>query len=409
MNIRHRALIDTAQFVMTHIRTAEKKRDRKSAGFLRNPRVFLMSRMRLCSVIGDFVYIFLETLGRLPTYRILHMDTGVRVLYADHANGVVRSAIDRVFAPDHPRRSYTITTDVPPRTALLKVCLRNAGMVATVNRTLPARTTSEYFARMNLVTAVLMAIVIIQRNSPVAAMVSLTSDRKRLGIAVAAAYMSVPLGGFFLDRYTITRKIPFPVHTLFVWSRRHARAYGSFVGRTVIMPSPLQAIRLPGSGTCRAGILLNARCDLNMVRQFVNYLLNDHGIQSVLIRPHPGFTGDEMNVIDNAEVTNWRRPLSRFLSDIDIAFAPNSNVVIDALIHGVPTAYVSGWDPFPYDQHGYVRDGIVLPWSEDHSYPDVVHAFYTGEAFRLSWASVGYQSDPKPERDALRELVGGQS
>ena len=185
---------------------------------------------------------------------------------------------------------------------------------------------------------------------------------------------------------------------------------GSDEGGHGLEPVPVlknSKLPVPEPGKGRYGLLLNAKIDTEKLDAWLEELFRLQGIDNLHIRPHPGFNEEKLSRISRGKICDWRQPLSEYLEELDLAFAVNSHAVIVALLHGVPVVYLGGLDPYEYDLHGYVKDGIVIPWEEVKEFPASVDAFYSSRGFRERWNTDEFETSPRAEQEAVKELAGG--
>ncbi len=388
-------LFNTVRYVSDRPRTSERALDAPVEA--RDRRARLLAALSRLGFPGMFLYWLSLLPGRAARYGFTG-SLGV----SDHASGVVVAALERVFpAALPPQRNVRV-----PRASTALALLRAVPRLLLMYRCVQPHTRSGWFAAAQVIYSVVAGRVVTRMRRPAAVLSAYTSDRKRIGLEYAAVEASVPTALFFLDRYTVTRHLPFRPDTILCFTAQQRAAYLRYADRVVIMPSPLSPIR-PVPPNPRIALLLNARCDVSAVHLFVDQLRADHPDSNVQIRPHPGFDVRRFHDADRPFVADWRMPLAAFLDGIDLAFAPNSNVIIDALLHGVPTVYVDAVDPMVFDLHRFVADGLVVPFEDVGTSIPEINAFFTGDHFESAWSRVGFSPEPAPEREALENLIGG--
>ncbi|MFW5811884.1 MAG: hypothetical protein ACOCWS_02780, partial [Alkalispirochaetaceae bacterium] len=280
------------------------------------------------------------------------------------------------------------------------------GIFRQVYRALSVNSRPRYAALGNFLYSYLAGKAAVDTGRPETVLITITSDRRRLALGDLAEVSGIPLGVFLVDRHGTTRHLPFRAEALFCWTRKQQRYYDRYAREVVVMPAPLAPIR-PAPQRPAVGMLLNARVIVKELRSFLETLRRRHGLQGVQVRPHPGFDATKLTELGDAVVRDWKQPLGEFLDEIDLAFGPNTNALMDAVMHGVPTVYVAGLDPYDYDLHGYVADGVVLAYDAEHRYPEDANDFYESEGFARAWEEVGYQADGSHERRALERLLKG--
>mgnify|MGYP005871738149 CR=1 FL=1 len=173
------------------------------------------------------------------------------------------------------------------------------------------------------------------------------------------------------------------------------------------MPS-LREMKLPVPESGRFGMLLNAKVNVERLQGWLHQMNDAGNGGTILLRPHPGFDTERLAGIECAELADWRQPLPEYLDSLDLAFALNTHAVVDALLHGVPVVYVGGLDPYAFDLHGFVADGIAFAFDPTSSFVADANAFYGSQAFRRQWNVDEFEIDGELEKRTLSTLSRGK-
>ena len=332
------------------------------------------------------------------------------MVLADHSSRVIDHTLGRVWGREYKNEREQIVKSRASLAGVYLALLRHRGYLKDAFLEANVRHVTEYVRLVRLVHFYLVWKAWFKENRPTAVLIARTNDQNRLALGVVAHEEGIPLGAFTVARVTVQRQLPFAVHTAFCWTARQAREYKAAGVSAVRMPVPVlknSKLPVPEPGNGRYGLLLNAKIDTEKLDAWLEELFHQQGIDTLHIRPHPGFDTEKLAKISHGTICDWRQPLSEYLEELDLAFSVNSHAVIDALLHGVPVVYLSGLDPYEYDLHGYVKDGIVIPWEEVQEFPASVDAFYSSRGFKERWNTDEFETSPRVEQEAVKELAGG--
>jgi hypothetical protein len=144
------------------------------------------------------------------------------------------------------------------------------------------------------------------------------------------------------------------------------------------------------------GIFLCKDVNQERLREVVENLLANPRVSAVLIRPHPKNLW--RGLVDWLESRNDSRltrasgvDLTQDLDAVDIVFAGNSSVLVDAVTAGRPSVYVTSLDYGSHDMHQFVRRGLIYSDKDDMNEPGQFH-FDPDEVLRFyqqpQWPSV---------------------
>lgn len=163
---------------------------------------------------------------------------------------------------------------------------------------------------------------------------------------------------------------------------------------------PLRA-RIDFSRPITVGIFLTALTRTDRVHALLRQLEANPRIGRILIRPHPvraikeDFSGICAAAARSSE--SGHLPLSENIAACDLAICGNSSVPIEILRAGVPAFYDAALDGGPYDFNRFVELGLlpVLPARLDPAAFDALAAFYGGDAWAraMAYFDAGYRSD----------------
>lgn len=322
----------------------------------------------------------------------------------DHANRLIAKLLKRVVSIQLEEK---VRFRKPKRTALFSVWLSNLRVLMQAYKRAELQYFSEYARILTLFRYYIVWKTLFLAEKPKASLFVRTNDQKRTALAVVSQEFNVPAAAFTIDMIRIRPPAPYAVGTQFCWTTVQKADLERQGIRAVMMPVPeLQDISLdlPPRAQADCGLLLNAKCDVEKVKEFVHTLQDEYSFNRILVRPHPGFKTEKLQLNGAAEMCDWQDPLKSFFDDVHVVFALNTNAVIDALLHGVPVVYVGNLDALNYDLHGFVRDGIVLPFSADFSYPQTIRDFYSSQDFAETWNTEIFSTDASETFEVLKEF-----
>ena len=241
-----------------------------------------------------------------------------------------------------------------------------------------------------------------------AVMFARTNDQKRLALGAAAEENNIPLVAYTVDRVDIRKPAPFKINRQLCWTAGQKKFCDNQKIESVVMPVPYtKKIKtdIPSVENAVCGFLLNAKCNLQRVKQYLCILRDTYGIENICLRPHPGFDENKLDVLNGFKIADWREPLDEYLERLDMVFALNTNAMIEALLHGVPIVYISGLDSYEEDLHGFVAEGIVLQFNAGFQYPESIYDFYESDAFNNNWNPEFFTTDGTSEYKMLDKIL----
>jgi hypothetical protein len=297
----------------------------------------------------------------------------------------------------------------PGRFSILAALLRNLETLRRGYESAGIKNFSEFARISSLLYFYAAWKAYFRKWKPAAVLLARTNDPKRLALGAAANEQDIPVLAFTVERVALRNQAPFRMEKLFCWTKTQAELAVERSTKAVRMPVPfISAMKIPVPDKERAvcGLLLNAKCDIPLVENFLRQLHDAHGLRQIRVRPHPGFDENLLKNFPHSIICDWRQPLPDFLSGLDMSFSLNSSAIIEALLQGVPVEYVSGLDVHPNDTHGFVSDGIVPRYSESFVFPDSLNQFYGAADFTARWNTGEFTTDGDGEREALAFLAG---
>lgn len=327
-----------------------------------------------------------------------------RSVVDDHASLTVAKALRRVVGIDLARESYT--QRISPSRIICSAIWFTPALIAAYVRLMPWNL--EQFAQLSRVARYLIAYrPAFDLVRPASVLIADTSDPKRIALGTLADLHDVSVATFCVPLMDPPERGGYRVETAFCWTREQTVIAAQWAQRSVRMPVPYRPLRttLDGVESLRAGLLLNAKCNLHAVSRFLFELKNRYGLDKILVRPHPGYRVLRLRSLSHAEIADWREPIDRYLAELDLVFAPNTNASIDALLYGVPVVYVGGLDSLPYDFHGFVQRGLLLAYSDKLLLPDDVTRFFSASSFQSKWQETYFTTDGSEEHGALTSLL----
>ncbi|WP_321990722.1 hypothetical protein [Marispirochaeta aestuarii] len=324
----------------------------------------------------------------------------------DHASKVVRNSLNRAFGSVLENEFRRIK---PPRAAVLRSFIRNLKVMRRAYKSGDLHHFTEFGRVLSLFFFYIVWTALFSRASPKAALFARTNDVKRLALGAAAEEYGIPVVTFTVDRVALRNPAPFEVDTVLSWTRRQRTAAEKEGSRGIQMPVPsIRSMKLPVPENDKGsyGLLLNAKCDTEKLGIWIRSFYSKHPDGMPLqVRPHPGFDTERLKDLPYSEICDWHQPLGEYLDTLDMAFALNTNAVIEALLHGIPVVYLGGLDPYEYDLHRFVADGLVYPYGSEDIFPQAVNEFYSSDAFRSQWNPDEFVTDGTKEREFLLQLT----
>jgi len=401
MTNSNKALLDVARFLVaenrnSHLASAErqelqsKKRYGKVLGILYP-----------LGVSGGLIYCFFALWKR----ETLTLFRGI--LLEDHASNVIKNALKRTWGPGYEKELVTVSSSI--QGGLSDFFTQVPALRATY-KVLGVSHVTEFVRVFRLFHFYLMWKSWFAKQVPPAVLLARTNDQKRLALGAVAEEYGVPVTAFTVERVALRKPAPFAIKSMLCWSARQVNQARESGIQTAQMPVPLMRdmkMPVPEVGKGVYGLLLNAKCDTEKVAAWVDSLGRRLGISSLQVRPHPGFPSDRLAGIPFSVICDWHQPLDEYLDGLDLVFALNTNALIDALLHGVPVAYVSGLDPYAFDPLGWVADGIIIPYTPEEPFPAAVTAFYSSDSFKTMWNPGEFTSNGSGEYGILMQIPGG--
>ena len=324
----------------------------------------------------------------------------------DHANRVVSKSLGRTWGEDYKEDLIRV---FPSKIKVFTSLWKNFFLLRSAYRSAGIKHVTEFVRIFRLFHFYIMWKGFFSYYSPSAILLARTNDQKRLALGSVAEEYGIPLIVFTVDQVALRSPAPFEISAQLCFTKRQVLAAGKRNITAVRMPVPsIRTMKLPipepGQGVY--GLLLNAKCYPAKVGEWVENFSSQHNIKSLQVRPHPGFDVEKLSVIPHSCICDWHQPLDEYLDGLDLVFALNTNAVIEALLHGVPVVYLGGFDPYEYDLHRFVSDGIAYPYLPADIFPDSVIHFYSSESFRVKWNPEEFITDNIEESELLTQLTG---
>lgn len=327
-----------------------------------------------------------------------------KIVVEDHASRVVHNALKRTWGDEY--ESYLSKVSASSIWTIIAL-VKNFATLHKVYRQAGISHATEYVRVVRLFYFYTVWKTWFAAHSVQAVFLARTNDQKRLALGAVAEEKDVHLVSFTVDRVALRTPAPFKIDTALCWTRRQADAMQEIKIPAVRMPVPvLQEMRLPVPelSNAKCGFLLNAKCNIEALKKWLESALREHDLHGLQIRPHPGYEAEKLKSMNDVEIADWRQPLDEYLNSLDLVFALNTNAIIDALLHGVPVVYVGGLDPYEYDLHRFVSEGIAYPYDSGKQLSDGVNRFYNSAGFRNKWNTAEFTSDGTEERDVLLKI-----
>ena len=359
----------------------------------------ILIRLFFLKSIGGVLFLF-GTLIRSHRLSVFN-----NLVYEDHSSKVISQSFSRAFGSSWMSNTEKIKAS---RFYILKSLIKNIHVVLQVYSKSDIRTLPEYARCFNLFYFYILWSAVVSAAQHTAICIARTNDPKRLALGLVGDLKGIPVITFTVDQVALRNPAPFAVDTVLCRTRNQKDAAIESGSKAVQMPvSRLMPVKLPipEAGTGRFGLLLNAKCNPESIQNWINVVSKKAPGIEFLVRPHPGFEVERLSGLSHSVICDWHQPLFEYLDSLDAAFALNTNAIIESLLTGVPVIYVAGLDPYKYDLHRFVADGIVFPYSEEMIFPDSVNDFYKSKDFVAQWNSSQFSTDPSAERKFLTSLV----
>ena len=322
----------------------------------------------------------------------------------DHASRVIRNSLDRALKI---KSDMELKKMKPSGTAVLFAIFRNFRILKKACKVAEIQHFTEY-ARVFIVIFFFVAWkAFIPTMKPKAVLLARTNDPKRLALGAAAEEFGIKTVTYTVDRVAVRKPAPFTVDTILCWTRRQKTAALESGISAVQMPVPVvreMKLPVPRPENGVYGFLLNAKCVPEKVAAWIEEFYAKYPAATLRVRPHPGFQTEKLAVINRSVVSDWRQPLAEYLDGLNLVFALNTNAVIEALLHGVPVVYVAGLDPFEYDLHRFVQDGIAYSYSSGEPFPYAITDFYSSQKFCEKWNKNEFVTDDEDEKYIIKQL-----
>ena len=298
----------------------------------------------------------------------------------DHASGVIRNSLKRYHNINIEQDSVRIK---PEFCSLLYTVFSELVNIANAFKATDLKHFSEFAELATLFRYYIIWKAVFRKRRPVLSILARTNDKKRTALGVVSNEYGIPVIAYSVIRTGLRRSSPYKIELQLCWTtvqKEHLEKQGI---KAVLMPVPeVEDIRvdLKDANQTKCGILLNAKCVPVKLHHFIHIIMRDFKFEEI------------------------RESLWDYLDGIDIVFALNTNAIIDSLLHGVPVVYVGNLDVLDYDLHGFVKDGLVLPFVDSFRFPESVINFYSSNEFKQKWNKSIFTTDSSYEKEALRKL-----
>lgn len=129
------------------------------------------------------------------------------------------------------------------------------------------------------------------------------------------------------------------------------------------------------------GIAINDEDRIHSILNLIQVLVENN--YKVFIRVHDGdkrfpmYKSFASKVGANIESAKTRH-INEFLKGVDFIFVGNTTVLLDAIILGIPVAYIWPGEPYVYDYYGLVNEINCPVLSGNSKYKDVFDFYYLG-------------------------------
>ena len=332
------------------------------------------------------------------------------IIVEDHASKVIFNSMKRTWGV---LLEQEFVTSVSKRSGNLTCFFRNYSVLRSAYEAAGISHVTEFIRVFRIFHFYLIWQNWFAESTPATILLARTNDQKRLALGAVAEDFGIPVYSFTVDRVGLRNPLPFAIKAQFCWTARQVALSVKSNIPAVRMPVPLvngMKLPVPGpnsqAGLARYGLLLNAKCYPDLVAEWIENLVQRHGIQKILVRPHPGYIIEKLNVLSHAVICDWHQPLGDYLDSLDLVFSLNSNALIDSLLHGVPVIYVDGLDLGEFDMHHYVADGLSFAYSPEDAFPQKANDFFASDKFQNMWNPGEFTSNPIEEQQLMLKLEG---
>ncbi len=167
---------------------------------------------------------------------------------------------------------------------------------------------------------------------------------------------------------------------------------GSRFGRVVYQGhrETFKRIKCPDFGKkLNIGLFLSKTTALSSVPELIGLLGKVFMYERILIREHPNFSIPKKyrkDFLKDPKVKiSGKNSVDEDTRFCDLVFSGNTTTHVDVLLRGRPSLYYRGFEPDFFDRYGYVREELIMDWSEKAA-PDEILRFYG----KIDQNKVGY-------------------
>ena len=326
------------------------------------------------------------------------------IIISDHASKVVHNSLKRYFGESIENNFIKLS---PSRLNVLISFWKNIRIMYKAYKDAKISHFTEYARIFKIFYFYLSCDAYLKDGKINAVMFARTNDQKRLALAAAAEKSNIPIIVYTVDRVATRKPAPFKIDIQFCWTEDQKDFCRKQKIESVLMPVPyIQKMKttVPCAKNAVCGFLLNAKCNLEEVEDYLNMLKENYGLTNIHIRPHPGFDEKKLYILNKFKISDWRESLNEYLDKMDMVFALNTNAMIEALLQGVPIVYIGGLDAYEEDLQGFVAEGIVLQFKEEFKFPESINNFYNADKFKRNWNPNCFTIDGNSENDVLEKI-----
>ena len=337
------------------------------------------------------------------TYSIQIYKNGI---IQDHSSGIIVKSLNRVLKTSIEKDVEEVYIKLSDRLISFFILYRT---VATTFNALEINNVTEFFRVTMIAQHIVNAYAFFQNEPPKFIFIVDENNHKMLSLGVLSHYFKVPVYTFSVALFSAPTLRPFKVDVYFCWTQEQKEA---------IMKSGVLAVQLPvekheicllpdnGNNTkLRVGLLLSSKYNVQMLRQLVGELKSKYNLLNVNIRPHPGRSVEELKNIENSVLCKREEHLIEYLKKMDCVFAPDTNAIVEAILFGVPVVYVREISDTNEDVHGFVKNGLVIKYSEELKFPEMINDFYKSKRFLKSLNSIGFTYSEAEARKVLIDIL----
>lgn len=180
---------------------------------------------------------------------------------------------------------------------------------------------------------------------------------------------------------------PFVFDILFCWNKIQAEKIKdnvSFVSHIPRSISNIKFINITDSKFISIGVALNINSEKNKIIKYIDEIKSRNSSINIYLRPHPRADWNNWCLgIEGLNTCYSEESIDKYLINLDLVICGNTSLIKEILYHGVPVVYSDKLDQNPFDNYGYVSDGIVYYNESFEIDIQKINKFYSNSGWKM--------------------------